>query len=129
MVYVFDSRFDRYQAIKIYKVISAGALSKVSAARTIKALKIKGLSYRRIEMLHDIRRSRAVEFAKTGEAKLSSGYFFDMVYEPTRAIHKLTASEMNKITRDEERGIWETEDEKLIIEELEERYNKIMELV
>lgn len=129
MVYTFDSKFDRYKATKIYKIISAGALAKQSATRIAETLKIKGLSYRRIEMLHDVRRSRAVEFAKTSDTKLSSGYYFDMVYEPTRALHKMTASEMNKITRDKERGLWETEEERLMQIELEERYVKIMGLV
>ena len=129
MVYTFDARFDRYKATRIYKIISTGALAKVSATRITDTLKVKGLSYRRTQMLHDIRRARAVEFAKTSATKLSSGYFFDFVYEPFRKETGLKTLEINKILRDREAGIYEDEEELELIMDVEDRYIKLMELV
>lgn len=129
MVYTFDAKFDRYKATRIYKIVSSGALARQSATRIADTLKIKGLSYRRIEMLHDIRRARTVEFSKTRETKLTSGYFFDFVYEPFRRDYGLTARQATEIfnLRKEER--LETPEELELLADIEDRYHKIMELV
>lgn len=129
LVYVFDSKFDRYKATKIYKLIKAGAIAEQSATRIVDQLKIKGLSYRRIEMLHDVRRARAVEFAKTRDTRYRSGMFFDYVYEPFRRETGLRTTEVNKILRDRERAIYEDEEELRLIDDIEDRYIKIVDLL
>jgi len=110
-------------------VLKAGAVAKVAGARMIDTLKTRGISYRYEEMLHDIRRARTVEFAKTRDTKLTSGYFFDFVYEPFRSKHDLTARQATDIfnLRKEER--LETQEELEMLAEIEERYVTIMELV
>lgn len=129
MVYIFDSKFDRYQANKIYKIVSTGVLAKDSATTVINALKVKGLSYRRIEMLHDVRRARGVEFAKSRETKLTSGYFFDFTYEPFRKEQGLSAREANAIFRKWERDDWETPEEMEQVMEIHEKYERIQDLL
>lgn len=129
MVYTFDSRFDRYKANRIYKIISSGALAKQSATRIADTLKIKGLSYRRKEMLHDVRRARAVEFSKTRETKLSSGYFFDFVFEPFRTDTGFTTKRVTEIFNMRKEDRWETDEELDMISEIQDRYVKLMELL
>lgn len=129
IVYVFDAKFDRYKATKIYKLIKAGAIAEQSATRIVDQLRIKGLSYRRINMLHDVRRARAVEFAKTSDTRYRSGMFFDYVYEPFRKDTGLRTTEVNKILRDRERAIYEDEEELLLIDDIEDRYLKIVDLL
>lgn len=127
--YTFDARFDRYKATRIYKVLKAGAIAKKSGTSMIATLKTRGISYRLEQMQHDIRRARAVEFAKTSDAKLSSGRFFDYVYEPFRDKYDLKSTDVNKILRDKDRDFWEDEEELEQIMEIEDRYVKLQELL
>lgn len=129
MVYVFAARFDAYPAAKIHDVLKVGVQAKVSGSKIIETLKAAGLTYRRTEMLHDVRRARAVEFAKTYEGAAASGAYFDDVYEPFRAKRGLTASETNEIFRKKERMEWETAEELEDLLEIEDRYVKMQEML
>jgi len=80
-------------------------------------------------MLHDVRRARAVEFAKTSDSYYKSGMFFDYVYEPFRSDTGLRTTEVNKILRDRERAIYEDKEELLLIYDIEDRYLKIVDLL
>ena len=80
-------------------------------------------------MLHDIRRAGAIEFCKSPETKLTSGYFFDYTYEPFRKEHDLTASQTTEIFDKWEKDTWETDEELDLIRDIAERYEKIQDLL
>lgn len=76
-------------------------------------------------MLFDVRRSRAVEWAKTPAAKLKAESWFDNVYEPFRAERKMTSREATDLWRKTVDETWETLEE---AEEGEEWWEKYKEL-
>jgi len=129
LVYIFDAKYDRYQATKIHSLIKAGALAKDSASRIIDQLKVKGISYRRKEMLHDVRRARAVELCKTTETRLNSGYFFDFVYEPFRDTRGLVSHQANRVFEMWDKDTFETPEEVDMIVDIAQRYAGIQDLL
>lgn len=111
MAYILTAGFDWKQDLQAQAIIKQGVLSEFSATKIISNLSDQGLSYRRINMLHDVRRGRAVEWAKTPEAKLKAESWFDRVYEPFREERKMTSREATDLWRKTVTETWQTIEE------------------
>lgn len=111
MAYTLTAGFDWKQELDARAIIKAGVLDEHSATKIISDLKDAGLSYRRINMLHDVRRGKAIEWSKTPDAKLRAESWFDRVYEPFREDRKLTSTQATDLWRKTVTETWETIEE------------------
>jgi len=111
LAYLTPDTFDWKQVLDTRAIIKSGALEGLSSTKITSNLKEAGLSYRRINMLHDIRRGRSIEFSKTTEAKLKAETWFDRVYEPFREERKMTSAQATDLWRKTVTETWETIEE------------------
>lgn len=72
-------------------------LKEIPESKIIKELKEQKLSYRRQNMLDDIRRRESFSRAKTPEARKNAKFWYDNVYEPFRKSKKLNSQQASTI--------------------------------
>lgn len=115
MAYKIPSRFTKKEREKYDKILADGVTSEKSTTEIIKEAKKEGLSYRRTNMLHDIRRKESEywrsrekdpetgEWKDTtyheikGEGKQKSLNFFDNVFEKYRDEKNLNSKQATKL--------------------------------
>jgi len=111
MAFRLGGKFDSVQKIKAENILRDGALDGLSSTAIINKLRDQGLSYRRTNMLRDVRRSRAVSFAKTPDNTVKAVTWYDEVFESFQETNDLTpraATELWKKTIDQS---WDTLEE------------------
>lgn len=111
MPYHFPEAWDSAQRVNAVYLLEAGVRGGYSGADLVFQLQSMGLSYRRIEMLHDIRRAGAVAFARTAEDSRRAGQWFDSVFEPFRAANSMTANEASVAWDKTRSQTWDTLEE------------------
>jgi len=83
------------RAAEIWRVLKQGATEGWTTTKTTTALKEGGLSYRRIEMLTDIRRYASIARIREGELEKQNKVldFFEQKIEPFRKAQGLTGEQ------------------------------------
>lgn len=108
MPYIFSAAWDWQQKLRAKNILTLGMKNELSTSKIVSQLAAEGLSYRRINMLHDIRRSKAVETAKTPAAMSRAETWFDKVYEPFRKASGLNSREASDLWHRTRTESWET---------------------
>ena len=108
MAYVFSASWDWKQKLRAKNIVTMGMKNDLSTTAIINNLKADGLSYRRVNMLHDIRRSKAVEWSKSPTALTRAETWFDKVFEPFRSERGLSSREASDLWHRTLQESWET---------------------
>jgi len=77
--------------------MTRGLTKGETSQQIIKTLKDKGVSYRRENMLYDLRRKEASYHAKTPEKRANAKRWFDNVYEKFRKEKGLNSKQASKL--------------------------------
>jgi hypothetical protein len=121
MSYLFPDKFtlaQRYEAEEIlHKAIDLGWSSN-KLQREAMSL---GLSYRRQDMLYNLRRAESMHYAKTDIAKERAVRYFEDLFEPHRKAMGWTSAQETEFRNKGKAGLFETTEE---MEEYEEEWEK-----
>ena len=83
--YNLDNRLGGVRLTTAKRIVESGAKKNSSATSIISDLKGKGISYRRQEMLADIRHAKVLAPAKNPVAERNADTWYESVLEPFRA--------------------------------------------
>lgn len=108
MPYQTPASWDEGQRLSAQNFMQAAVKLGYSSQRVINELKELGLSYRRIDMLHDIRYAGAVANAKYPDTAERAAGWFDNVFEPYRAEKGLTANQASDLWNKSRNQTWDT---------------------
>lgn len=119
MTFNFYRKFGALKGYEIEQLFQRGIRAQWSFDKLQSVAFKAGMSYRRMDMQFDYRRSKAAFYAKTMTSREHSVRFFDKFFEPTRFIHSWTGSQTTEFFRLGRLGMLDT------IEEMED-YELIM---
>jgi len=99
-------------------------IKEISTTQIVKNLEKENLTYRRQNMLEDIRRFDAVFRAKTNETREKANKWFENVYEKFRKEKGYTSEQMTEIWKKTVEQSYDTIEEAELGKELWELYEK-----